>query len=55
MCVCVICAFLCEVLRVTGMSVVEHVEVAVKMMIMVKKDDEEEDSRILRWLTVAGY
>lgn len=57
---CMICAFLCEVLKITLMSVVEmsDVEVAVKKMMMmmcvVKKDDEEEDFRNCRWLRLAG-
>lgn len=47
-----ICAFLCDVLRVTKMSVDKfNVEM---MMCMVNDDDEEEDFRILRWLTFAG-
>lgn len=56
-CMCDMCV--CEVLRVTIMSVAEQsdAEVAVMMMTMMcvdKKHDEEEDFIIPRWLTLAG-
>lgn len=54
---CMMCAFLCEVLRVTKMSVDRsNVEMLMMMMMMcmVNKDDDVEDFRILRWLTFAG-
>lgn len=50
----------CEVVSVTGMSVVKQSDTevtATAMMMKIcldEKDDEEEDFRIPRWLTLAG-